>query len=63
VYFAGWLWRVIDIRWLDQKVGQVARQVAAGQLLQEMESRAIKHQLLVIIFWLVAMIGLMYFFV
>jgi NADH-quinone oxidoreductase subunit L len=64
VHFARWLWRVVDIRWLERRVGQVAAgQVVAGQLLQEMEHRAIKHQLLVIIFWLVAMTGLLYFLV
>jgi NADH-quinone oxidoreductase subunit L len=61
VYFAGWLWRIVDIRWLEQKMGQVAGQVnTAGQLLQEVESRTIQHQLLVMIFWLVAMTGLLY---
>jgi NADH-quinone oxidoreductase subunit L len=60
VYLAGRLWRVVDIRWLDQKVGRLAEQVAAGQLLQEMETRTIKHQILVMIFWLVAMTGLLY---
>jgi NADH-quinone oxidoreductase subunit L len=63
VYFAGRLWRIVDIRWLEGKVGQVAEQVAAGKLLQEMESRTIKHQLLVMIFWLVAMTGLLYIMV
>ncbi|MGK0178676.1 MAG: NADH-quinone oxidoreductase subunit L [Nitrospinales bacterium] len=61
VSFAGWLWRIVDIRWLGQKVGQVAGKAnAAGQLLQEIESRTIQHQLLVMIFWLVAMTGLLY---
>jgi NADH:ubiquinone oxidoreductase subunit 5 (subunit L)/multisubunit Na+/H+ antiporter MnhA subunit len=61
VYFARWLWRVIDIRWLEQKGGLVAGQAkTARQLLQEMESRNIKHQLLVMIFWLVVMTGLLY---
>ncbi len=63
VYFAGRLWRIVDIRWLDRKVGKVAEHVAAVQLLQEMESRTIQHQLLVMIFWLVAMTGLLYFLV
>ena len=64
VYFAGRLWRIVDIRWLQGKVGKVAGQVnTAGHLLQEMESRTIKHQLLVMLFWLVAMIGLLYFLV
>ena len=63
VYFAERLWRIVDIRWLDRKVGKVAEQVAAGQLLHEMEPRTIQHQLLVMIFWLVAMTGLLYFLV
>ncbi len=63
VYFAGRLWRIVDIHWLDRKVGKVAEQVAAGQILREMESRTIQHQLLVMIFWLVAMTGLLYFLV
>jgi NADH-quinone oxidoreductase subunit L len=61
---AGWLWRVVDIHWLERKVGLVAGQATtAGQLLQEMESRTIQHQLLVMIFWLVVMTGLLYIFV
>ncbi len=61
VSFAGRLWRVVDIRWLDQRMGNVAKQIdAAGHLLQELESRTIQHQLLVMIFWLVAMTGLLY---
>ncbi len=64
VSLAGWLWRIVDIRWLERKVGQVAGQVnVAGQLLQEIESRTIQHQLLVMIFWLVAMTGLLYILV
>jgi NADH-quinone oxidoreductase subunit L len=63
VLLAGRLWRIVDIRWLDQKVGKVTEQVAAGQLLQEMETRTIKHQILVMIFWLVAMTSLLYFLV
>jgi NADH-quinone oxidoreductase subunit L len=64
VNFAGRLWRIVDIRWLERRVGQVAGQAnTAGELLQEMESRTIKHQLLVMIFWLVAMTGLLYFLV
>jgi len=63
VRFAGRLWRIVDIHWLGGKVGQVAGQLAEGKLLQEMESRTIKHQLLVMIFWLVAMTGLLYIMV
>ncbi|MGV7221510.1 MAG: NADH-quinone oxidoreductase subunit L [Nitrospinales bacterium] len=64
VHFARWLWRIIDIRLLERKVGQIVGQVnSAGQLLQEMESRTIQHQLLVMIFWLVAITGLIYILV
>ncbi|QPJ62465.1 MAG: NADH-quinone oxidoreductase subunit L [Candidatus Nitronauta litoralis] len=64
VKFAGRLWRIVDIRWLEKNVGEMAEQVNdAGQILQEMESRTIQHQLLVMIFWLVAMTGLLYFLV
>jgi len=60
VYFARWLLRIVDIRWLERKVGQVN---AAGQSLQEIESRTIQHQLLVVIFWLGGMTGLLYILV
>jgi NADH-quinone oxidoreductase subunit L len=61
VKFAGWLFRIVDIRWLERKAGKVAGQVnATEKLLQEMESRTIQHQLLVMVFWLVAMTGLLY---
>ncbi len=59
VFFAGRLWRIVDIRWLDRKVGKVGEQVAARHL----ESHTIKHQILVMIFWLVAMTGLLYIMV
>jgi NADH-quinone oxidoreductase subunit L len=62
VYFAGWLLQIVDIRWLERKVEKVAGQVnATGKILQEMESRTIQHQILVMVFWLVAMTGLLYF--
>ena len=64
VKFSGRLWRIVDICWLEQRVEKVAGQAnATGQLLQEIESRTIQHQLLVMIFWLVAMTGLLYFLV
>ncbi|GJL51505.1 MAG: NADH-quinone oxidoreductase subunit L [Nitrospirales bacterium] len=59
-----WLSQVIDIRWLDQNLSQIGKQTnAAGQLLQEVESRTIQHQLLVMVFWLVLAIGLLYILV
>jgi len=62
VFFSRRLWRVVDIRWLERKLGLMARQAnTAGQLLQEVESHTIQHQILVMIFWLVAMTGLLYF--
>jgi len=61
VDFARWLWRIVDINWLDKKVGQAAEQINdAEKLLKVIESRTIQHQLLVMIFWLVAMTGLLY---
>jgi NADH:ubiquinone oxidoreductase subunit 5 (subunit L)/multisubunit Na+/H+ antiporter MnhA subunit len=58
------LWRIVDVRWLDRKVGHLEDQAdGAEQLRQELESRAIQHQLLVMIFWLVAMTGLLYILV
>ena len=61
VYFARWLWRVIDIRWLEKTVGQLVGQVNAEvQLSQGKEFRTLQHQLLVMIFWLVALTGLLY---
>ncbi len=64
VNLAGGLGRFIDIRWLERKMGQVAGQVnSTGQLLQEREFRTTQHQLLVMIFWLVAMTGLLYILV
>ena len=61
VYFARWLWRIIDIRWLEQKVGQLVVQVdAEGELSQGKKFHTLQHQLLVMIFWLVALTGLLY---
>jgi hypothetical protein len=59
-----WLWQVVDIKWLENKVGQVGRQAdTAGQLLQEAEPRTIQHQLLVMIVWLVLATGILYILV
>ncbi len=64
VFISRRLWRIVDIGWLERKVGHAARQAnTAGQLMQEMESRTIQHQILVMIFWLVAMTGLLYILV
>ena len=59
-----WLWQIVDIRWLERTVGQVGNQAdAAGQLLQEAETRTLQHQLLVMILWLVLATGLLYIMV
>lgn len=59
-----WLWQVVDIRWLEHKIGQAGNQAdAAGQILQETETRTLQHQLLVMIFWLVLATGLLYIMV
>jgi len=56
-----WLSRVVDIRLLDHNISQIGKQAdTAGQLLQEVESRTIQHQLLVMVFWLVLATGLLY---
>ena len=61
VYFARWLWQIVDIHWLERKVERFGEQVVTtGQILKKIESRTIQHQLLVMIFWLVAMTGLLY---
>ncbi len=61
LYFARWLWRVVDIRWLEKTVGQLVGQVNAEvQLNQGKEFHTLQHQLLVMIFWLVALTGLLY---
>jgi len=61
---SSWLWQVVDIRWLEQKVSQMGRQAdTAGQLLQEAEPRTLQHQLLVMILWLVLATGLLYILV
>jgi len=52
---AGWLWRSVDIRWLDRFVHNIGKKnEAAGQTLREIEPSMLQHQLLVIIFSLVA---------
>ncbi len=64
VNFSRQLWQIADVNWLERKVGQVAEQANnTGEILQEIESRTIQHQLLVMIFWLVAMTGLLYFLI
>ena len=61
IRFANWLWRIIDIRWLEQKVGQLVVQVdAEGELSQGKKFHTLQHQLLVMIFWLVALTGLLH---
>ena len=57
MYFAGWLWQIVDIRWLERKMGQVN---AEEKLRQEMEPRTTQHQILVMVFWLGAMTGFLY---
>ncbi|GJL54267.1 MAG: NADH-quinone oxidoreductase subunit L [Nitrospirales bacterium] len=56
-----WLWRVVDVRWLDHNMSEMGKRAdAAGELLQEVESRTIQHQLLVMVFWLVLATGILY---
>jgi NADH:ubiquinone oxidoreductase subunit 5 (subunit L)/multisubunit Na+/H+ antiporter MnhA subunit len=64
VYFARSLWRIVDIRWLERTVGQLLGPFNTdGQLKQEMQFSTLQHQVLVIIFWLVALTGLLYYLI
>jgi NADH:ubiquinone oxidoreductase subunit 5 (subunit L)/multisubunit Na+/H+ antiporter MnhA subunit len=56
---ADWLWRSVDIRGLEWLVARVGRQnEATGEVLREIEPSMLQHQLLVVIFTLVAMMTL-----
>jgi hypothetical protein len=56
---ADWLWRSVDIRGLEWLVARVGRQnEAAGEVLREIEPSMLQHQLLVVIFTLVALMTL-----
>jgi NADH:ubiquinone oxidoreductase subunit 5 (subunit L)/multisubunit Na+/H+ antiporter MnhA subunit len=64
LYFARWLSRVVDIRWLEKTVGQLVGQVnTKGQLRQDMEFNTLQHQVLVLIFWLVMLTGILYYLI
>ena len=64
VNLARWLWQVIDIRGIEKNVERLGREAdATGHLLQRIEPRTLQHHLLVMIFWLVAAIGLFYWLV
>ncbi len=64
VNLAQWLWQVIDIRGIEKNVERLGREAdATGHLLQRIEPRTLQHHLLVMIFWLVAAIGLFYWLV
>ncbi len=64
VNLAQWLWQFIDIRGIEKNVERLGREVdATGHMLQRIEPRTLQHHLLVMIFWLVAAIGLFYWLV
>jgi len=64
VNLARWLWQVIDIRGIEKNVERLGRETdTTGHLLQRIEPRTLQHHLLVMIFWLVAAIGLFYWLV
>jgi len=61
VNLAQWLWQVIDIRGIEKNVERLAHQAdATGHVLQKLAPRMLQHHLLVMIFWLVAAIGIFY---
>ena len=64
VSLARWLWQIIDIRGIEKNIERLGHQAeATGQILQRIEPRTLQHHLLVMIFWLVAAIGLFYWLV
>jgi len=64
VGLARWLWQVVDIRVIEKNVERFGQQAdATGQILQKVEPRTLQHHLLVMIFWLIAAIGLFYWLV
>ena len=61
VNLAQWLWQLIDIRGIEKNVERLGHQAdATGHILQKLSPRMLQHHLLVMIFWLVAAIGIFY---
>lgn len=61
VNFARWLWRVIDIHGVEKNVERLGHQAdVTGHILQKVEPRTLQHHLLVMLYWLIAAIGLFY---
>ncbi len=59
--FARWLWQIFDIRKIEENVERLKPQAdATDSKVKSVEPRALQHHFLVIIFWLVAAIGLFY---
>jgi NADH-quinone oxidoreductase subunit L len=60
---AQWLWRSVDIRGLEWLAAKIGRQnEATGEVLREIEPSMLQHQLLVMIFTLVALMTLFLIF-
>ena len=63
ISLARWLWAVVEIRSIDRVVDDVGHHADnTGHVLQKMDRPLIRQQMLVMIFWLAAAIGLFYLF-
>ena len=63
ISLARWLWAVVEIRGIDRVVDDVGHHADnTGHVLQKMDRPLIRQQMLVMIFWLAAAIGLFYWF-
>jgi len=61
---ARWLWQIFDVRRIEEHVERLGPEAeATGHMLPRIEPRTLQHHLLVMIFWLVAVIGLFYWLV
>ncbi len=58
-----WLWAAVDMRKIDAAVQRLGRLAAAvGPALRGIEPRTLRQHLLIVVYWLVAAIGLSYLF-
>ena len=61
VYVARWLWQTVDVRGIDRACIGVGYQTdTTGQALRKIDPRLLQQQTTVIVVWVVAAIGLLY---
>ncbi len=63
VSMARWFWQHIEMRQAEERMEHVPPAEAADQIVREVEPRTLQHHVLVMVFWLIAAIGLFYWFV